>query len=121
MTCRTPRTFDSYMSRQSCGRPFSTVSAPIAPPALLTRTSHAPISATAVATLTGSVTSMTTARAAAAKLCGNLLQRLTAPAAHHDVMPFVRQPPSRGSSDAAASTCDDRDRAHPRILPRQSM
>src|SRR4051812_28723708 len=63
VTRSVPRTLVAYIRSHSCGSPSSTRVTPSAPPALLTTTSQRPSDATPVVTDSGSVTSMTRARA----------------------------------------------------------
>src|SRR6478672_3924416 len=63
VTRRVPRTFVAYIRSHSSGSPSSTRVTPSAPPALLTTTSHRPSEPVPVVTDSGSVTSMTSARA----------------------------------------------------------
>lgn len=63
VTLRVPMTLTSYIVRQSAGSPVATGSAPMAPPALLTSTSHWPRAAAKASTAARSVTSRASAAA----------------------------------------------------------
>ena len=106
VTCIRPITLTSYIARQSSASASATGLAPNAPPALLTRTSSRPPTASArAATDSAEVTSQTTG--GAADLGGQVGHPVGAAGGAEDVEALGGQPAGGGGADAAAGAGDD--------------